>query len=47
MAFQAMISGKYKVRILWDLKDGPRRYRKSGLAFCGARLGHGKSRRAY
>ena len=21
-----MISGKYKVRILWDLKDGPRRY---------------------
>jgi DNA-binding HxlR family transcriptional regulator len=26
MAFQAMISGKYKIRILWDLKDGPRRY---------------------
>ncbi len=26
LAFQAMISGKYKVRILWDLKDGPRRY---------------------
>lgn len=26
MAFQAMISGKYKVRILWDLRDGPRRY---------------------
>jgi len=26
MAFQAMISGKYKVRILWDLKDRPRRY---------------------
>ena len=26
MVFQAMISGKYKVRILWDLKDGPRRY---------------------
>ena len=25
-AFQAMISGKYKVRILWDLKDGPHRY---------------------
>ena len=21
-----MISGKYKIRILWDLKDGPRRY---------------------
>ena len=26
MAFQAMISGKYKIRILWELKDGPRRY---------------------
>ena len=26
MAFQTMISGKYKARILWDLKDGPRRY---------------------
>jgi DNA-binding HxlR family transcriptional regulator len=26
MAFQKMISGKYKVRILWDLKDGARRY---------------------
>jgi DNA-binding HxlR family transcriptional regulator len=26
LAFQAMIGGKYKIRILWDLKDGPRRY---------------------
>ena len=25
-AFQKLISGKYKLRILWDLKDGPRRY---------------------
>ncbi len=25
-AFQKMISGKYKLRILWDLKDGPLRY---------------------
>ena len=24
-AFQKMISGKYKLRILWDLQDGPRR----------------------
>lgn len=24
--FQQIISGKYKIRILWDLKDGPRRY---------------------
>jgi DNA-binding HxlR family transcriptional regulator len=33
MAFQRMISGKYKVRILWDLKDGPLRYSeiKTGL----------------
>jgi len=33
MAFQKMISGKYKVRILWDLKDGARRYGeiRSGL----------------
>jgi DNA-binding HxlR family transcriptional regulator len=26
MAFQRMISGKYKARIIWDLKDGPLRY---------------------
>ena len=25
-AFQKMISGKYKLRIVWDLKDGPLRY---------------------
>ena len=25
-AFQRMISGKYKARILWDLRDGPLRY---------------------
>src|SRR5215813_9154277 len=25
-AFQKMISGKYKLRIVWDLRDGPRRY---------------------
>jgi DNA-binding HxlR family transcriptional regulator len=32
-AFQKMISGKYKLRILWDIKDGPLRYGeiKSGL----------------
>jgi DNA-binding HxlR family transcriptional regulator len=32
-AFQRMISGKYKLRILWDLKDGPLRYSeiRSGL----------------
>ena len=26
MAFQRMISGKYKARIIWDLKNGPLRY---------------------
>jgi DNA-binding HxlR family transcriptional regulator len=32
-AFQRMVSGKYKLRIVWDLKDGPRRYGeiRSGL----------------
>ncbi len=32
-AFQKMISGKYKLRIMWDLKDGPLRYGeiRSGL----------------
>ena len=25
-AFQKVISGKYKLRIVWDLKDGARRY---------------------
>ena len=25
-AFQKMISGKYKLRIIWDLRDGPLRY---------------------
>ena len=24
--FQKIISGKYKLRILWDLREGPRRY---------------------
>jgi DNA-binding HxlR family transcriptional regulator len=32
-AFQKLISGKYKLRLLWDLQDGPRRYGelRSGL----------------
>ena len=32
-AFQKLISGKYKLRIVWDLKEGPRRYGeiRSGL----------------
>jgi DNA-binding HxlR family transcriptional regulator len=33
LEFQRLISGKYKLRILWDLKDGPLRYGeiRSGL----------------
>ena len=36
-AFQKMITGKYKLRIVWDLQDGPKRYGeiRSGL-LCGA-----------
>lgn len=32
-AFQKLVSGKYKLRIVWDLKDGPLRYSeiRSGL----------------
>jgi DNA-binding HxlR family transcriptional regulator len=32
-SFQKMVSGKYKLRIVWDLKDGPLRYSqiRSGL----------------
>ena len=34
LAFQKMVSGKYKIRILWDLREGPLRYGriKTGLA---------------
>ena len=47
MAFQAMISGKYKIRILWDLRDGPRRYRVKSEPACSApRREPGKSRPA-
>jgi len=32
-SFQHIISGKYKLRIIWDLQEGPKRYNqiKSGL----------------
>ena len=41
LAFQKMVSGKYKIRILWDLKDGARRYGeiRSGLLRGGDGLG--------
>src|SRR5256885_13951273 len=34
-AFQKMISGKYKLRIVWDLKDGPLRYGDRPVAWLG------------
>jgi len=45
LAFQKMVSGKYKVRILWDLKDGARRYgARSGAACCAAATARRRSR---
>src|SRR5271169_6419380 len=29
-AFQKLVNGKYKLRIVWDLKDGPLRYSEIG-----------------
>ncbi len=45
-AFQKMISGKYKLRIVWDLKDGPRRYGEIEPACSGGRTELRKSRPA-
>ena len=36
-AFQKMISGKYKLRIVWDLKDGPDAMARSEPACSEAR----------
>ena len=35
-AFQKLISGKYKLRIVWDLKGGALRYSESETACCAA-----------
>ena len=38
--FQQIINGKYKLRILWDLRDGPKRYgeiRKGLIGTTGAK----------
>jgi len=43
---QKMISGKYKLRIVWDLKDGPRRYgRNPYRPVAAVRLAVPRSRR--
>ena len=39
MAFQKMISGKYKLRIVWDLQDGPLRYGEIGAGLLRGQAG--------
>src|SRR5258708_1315544 len=43
LAFQKMVSGKYKIRILWDLKDGARRYGEIRSALLRGGAGSGGS----
>jgi DNA-binding HxlR family transcriptional regulator len=38
-AFQKMINGKYKLRIVWDLKDGPLRYSEVGTGLLRGLVG--------
>src|SRR5258707_15702293 len=42
MAFQKIISGKYKVRILWDLQDGPLRYSEVKRGLLRGAVGSGE-----
>jgi DNA-binding HxlR family transcriptional regulator len=41
-----MIGGKYKLRIVWDLKDGALRYNQIRSGLLRGLEGTGKSRRA-
>jgi DNA-binding HxlR family transcriptional regulator len=41
-AFQKMISGKYKLRIVWDLQDGPRRYSEIRTGLLRGSVGSGE-----
>ena len=45
-AFQKMISGKYKLRIIWDLKDGPLRYGEIRTGLLRGSSGSSELRRA-
>ena len=38
-AFQKMVNGKYKLRIVWDLKEGPLRYSEIGNGLLRGVLG--------
>jgi DNA-binding HxlR family transcriptional regulator len=40
--FQQMISGKYKLRILWDIQAGPRRYGEIKKGLLRGRKGSGE-----
>lgn len=40
--FQQMISGKYKLRILWDIQKGPRRYGEIKKGLLRGREGSGE-----
>ena len=42
MAFQKVITGKYKVRILWDLQDGPLRYSEIKRGLLRGAVGSGE-----
>jgi DNA-binding HxlR family transcriptional regulator len=44
-AFQKMISGKYKLRIVWDLQDAAKRYGEIRSGLLLARAAPRKSRR--
>lgn len=37
--FQALVSGKYKLRIVWDLRDGPLRYNEIRRGLLRGRVG--------
>jgi DNA-binding HxlR family transcriptional regulator len=39
VAFQTLINGKYKLRIVWDLKDGPLRYSEIGVGLLRGMVG--------
>ena len=39
MRFNALTGGKYKLRILWELREGPRRYSQIQRALVDARGG--------
>jgi DNA-binding HxlR family transcriptional regulator len=40
--FQKMITGKYKLRIVWDLRDGPRRYHEIRTGLLRGAAGSGE-----